>query len=486
MVDNTQPMRVLFLSAEAAPLIKAGGLGDVAGSLPPALAKLQNGSGQTVDIRVAMPYYPVLKKKDLDVQPVCKVKVAKQGKFVHGVAYRTTLNGLVTYLIDGEPFDNDVPIYSNRPDVDGDKFIFFSLACLDLIEKLDWKPEILHANDWHTAAAIYSNRVNAPGRSPNNLKSVLTIHNLPFMGKEAETAMTEYGLPCAVDYNLPRWATLFPLPTGMVAADRIVAVSPSYAKEVLTPEFGCGLQDFLTQNQGKLTGILNGLDTTAWNPQTDPTIVNKFTSMTLEKRVANKTALQAEVELQVDPSIPVLAIISRLDQQKGIDIALDGLRQLVQHDWQLVLLGKGDNVLEAAAYSLEAQFPDRVRARIEFNGDLAHRMYSAADMILMPSRYEPCGLAQMIAMRYGCIPVARATGGLIDTINDDPSGQHSTGFLFSQPNPDSFNIALRRALYAFQLQESWREMQIRGMEIDVGWAISAQKYADLYTEILAT
>lgn len=479
------PIRVLFLSAEVAPLIKVGGLGDVAGSLPPALSRSQLPGQPQIDIRVALPYYPSLKRQKLVVEPACRVKVLRKGKPVQGVVYQTLLNGLITYLIDGEPFDNDEPIYSADPELDGEKFVFFSLAALDMLNKQDWKPDILHANDWHSAAALYSDWLRDGSKFGHEQhKRIITIHNLPFMGREAENAMAAYGLPCAVDAHLPRWGTLFPLPLGMLAADRVVTVSPSYAAEILTPEFGSGLQDFLFTIRGKLTGILNGLDTAVWDPSTDPEIVNNYSAPTVNNRILNKLELQKEMELPEDPSTPLLTIISRLDQQKGIDIALDGLRQLGLHDWQLVLLGSGNKHLEASAFSLESQFPKKVRVNIKFDPQLSHRLYSAADMILMPSRYEPCGLAQMIAMRYGCIPIARATGGLIDTITDDPSGIHSTGFLFTQQSPDAYNVALRRALFAFQQPSLWAEIQQRAMYLDFSWDQSAVKYIDLYANLV--
>jgi len=257
-------------------------------------------------------------------------------------------------------------------------------------------------------------------------------------------------------------------------------VSPGYAQEILTPEFGCGLQDFLSTRQEALCGILNGLDEESWDPANDKAVPVNFDSETIDARWQNKLSLLQDRELKPDPQTPLFIIISRMDQQKGIDIAIAGLRECADLDWQLVILGTGDPLLESACRSLEAEFPDRVRAIIRFDGNLARRMYAAGDVLLMPSRYEPCGLTQMIAMRYGCLPLARATGGLKDTITDADQAESATGFLFTETTPQSFAQTIKRSLAVFLQKSRWRTLQVNGMRQKFGWNQSAAAYARIY------
>jgi len=484
MVDQAaKPLNVLFLTAEASPLIKVGGLGDVAGSLPSALRRIDH---PRLDVRLALPFHGEIRRKIKELELVASFEVSHPRGNIPARAYLTHEAGLPIYLIEGEPIPFDGPVYNSiDPAQDGEKYIFFSLASLKLAKILDWQPDILHANDWHTAAAIYANAFPAKSKDPcNRLKTILTVHNLPFMGKEAEAALLDYGLKSSKDPCLPSWATAFPLPLGLLAADQIVAVSPGYAAEILTPEFGCGLQDFLLTRKASITGILNGLDRELWDPSTDPSLPVNYDIEEISRRSENKQALQAEVNLPIQPAVPLLIIISRMDQQKGIDIAIAGLRQSTSLDWQVVILGTGDPLLETACRSLEVELPERVRVLVRFDPGLSRRMYAAGDMLLMPSRYEPCGLAQMIAMNYGCVPIARATGGLIDTIRDDPTLLGSTGFLFKDTTPEAFAEALQRALFAYQQKDVWRQIQKRGMSMDFGWEKPAAEYANLYQKLM--
>ena len=486
-VKKPSTINVLFMAAEAAPLVKVGGLGDVAGSLPVTLRKLgaPNWKGAKLDVRLILPFHDEINRQIREPRFVASFMVDHPGESLPAKAFITEVNGLPVYLIEGPPILPDMSVYSSNPLQDGEKYIFFSLAVLELIHTMDWRPHIVHANDWHTAAAIYGLALRKPDPLiAKKIRTLLTIHNLPFMGKDAEEALIKYGLPRSRDKRLPKWATLFPLPLGLLSADQIVAVSPGYAEEILTPEFGCGLQEFLTTRSESITGILNGLDQDAWDPATDSAITARYTIDSLDPRVVNKTNFQEEVGLTVNPEIPLLVMINRLDQQKGIDIAIDGLRLSAGLEWQVVILGTGDPLLESACRSLEAEYPDRVRAIIRFDGRIARQMYASGDILLMPSRYEPCGLAQMIAMRYGCLPLARATGGLKNTIRDDPNYASSTGFLFHEPTPEAFTTSLERALYLFADHTIWQEIQYRAMRQDFSWEKSALEYAHIYTRML--
>lgn len=483
---NKSTIHVMFLASEAAPLVKVGGLGDVAGSLPPALRQLNPPAwtGPRLDVRLVLPFHEEIKHKVREPRFVASFLVDHPGEDLPAKAFLTEVNGLPVYLIEGPPILPDMPVYSSDAALDGEKYVFFSLAVLEMIKHLDWKPDILHANDWHTAASLYALQIRQKNQTEfQNIRKIISIHNLPFMGKDAEEALIKYGIPRAKDKRLPKWATLFPLPLGLLAADRIIAVSPGYAEEILTPEFGCGLQDFLKTRRSSISGILNGLDQEAWDPQTDPALIEHYSAETLERRSLNKKTLQEDLGLPVEADTPLLIIISRLDQQKGIDLAIAGLRQMAQENWQLVLLGTGDPLLESDCRSLEAEFPERVRAVIRFDAGFARRMYASGDILLMPSRYEPCGLAQMIAMRYGCVPLARATGGLKDIIQDHNDPVQSTGFLFKEASPQAFMAALERALNLYPITEGWRKIQRNGMQQDFSWEKSAIEYAKIYLEL---
>jgi starch synthase len=270
-----------------------------------------------------------------------------------------------------------------------------------------------------------------------------------------------------------------------------VAVSPTYAKEILTPEFGSGLYDFLQERAGSISGILNGLDLDQWDPTTDRRLAANFDSHSLPRRALNKRALQEELGLEPDPKIPLLAMVTRMDNQKGVDLALDALQQIeipveqpVQ-SWQAVILGTGTPSLEEAAERMQANYPDRLRAILAFDADLSRRIYGGADALLIPSRYEPCGLAQMIAMRYGCVPIARAVGGLKDTIQPYPD-KKANGFLFTEPTPEALSGTIRNALATYADQKAWRKLQKEGMIQDFSWERSAREYISLYRSMVAS
>jgi starch synthase len=269
------------------------------------------------------------------------------------------------------------------------------------------------------------------------------------------------------------------MPLGLWASDAIVAVSPTYADEILHEEFGAGLQDFFRNRTDTLSGILNGIDTSSFDPELDPALTERFNAETLPARRKNKATLQEQSGLPVNADVPLLGMVSRMDRQKGVDIALKGLRMLRKQSWQFVLLGAGDPKLEAMARKLQTDLPDRVRVETRFDAKLARQIYGGADMLLMPSRYEPCGISQMIAMRYGCVPIVRAVGGLHDTVTDS-----ETGFAFVEAKVKSFNDAVRRALELFPYHSRWMNVQKAGMALDFSWQASAQKYAALYRKMV--
>lgn len=483
---GNHPINVLFLASEADPFIKVGGLGDVAGSLPLAIHNQARGSSSSgaVDIRLAIPFYPKLKEKLGDARKVASFALETVAGPVLAEVFSTTLSGITVYLVSGEPIDRNPAVYGPDYVADTEKFVFFSLACLQIPKALKWKIDILHLNDWHTAVAAHSlGYLRLKDKFLASSRSVLSVHNLPFMGNGSEAALRKYLVPPSDNKGMPDWARYLPLPMGLAAADEIVAVSPTYAKEMLKPEYGCGLQDFLSIRKQSLTGILNGLNLKSWDPSTDPEIHTRFTNTSLEERSRNKEALQEEFGLEKASEIPLLILISRMDHQKGIDIAIEGLRLAKELPWQAILLGSGHSALEEACKQLQKDLPHKVRAAIQFDTRLSRRMYAGGDILMMPSRYEPCGLAQMIAMRYGCIPMARATGGLVDSIRNSTSHMVGTGFLFKPALPSAFVKTLKKAILTFSDAPRWEKMQHLAMKQDFSWSKSANEYLGLYRSL---
>lgn len=495
MLSPQVSLRVLFLASEADPFIKVGGLGDVAGSLPRAIHGIKSAQGEypwkSIDVRLVIPYHGQISRAKYGLRLVSAFDIAHKNGPLPVEAYDSVVSGLPVYFISGPPILPEAPLYTGDPDTDGSKYTFFSLAALELARSLGWQPHLLHANDWHTAPAIYALSTLLSG-DPFYAKTarLLTVHNLPYLGAGTGPALAAFGLPPASDSPLPGWAQDLPLPLGLLTADRIVAVSPTYAREILTPEFGSGLYKFLATRKDAISGILNGIDVDRWNPASDPHLAINFTPENLAARGANKHHLQTEFDLEPEPNQMLFAMINRMDHQKGVDLALEALRMLAtgssatrdpaSQKWQAIILGTGMAELEEAAHGMQVEFPGRVRAALRFDGALSSRIYAGADCLLIPSRYEPCGLTQMIAMRYGCVPVARATGGLRDTITDEDQNHNNNGFLFEEAAPEALEACMQRALRAFIDKEKWSKLQYNGMSQDFSWDRSARQYLDLY------
>lgn len=471
-----QNLNVLFLAAEADPFVKVGGLGDVAGALPRALHNLPADvlGGVKLDLRLVLPLHNAVRAEGL--RPVAVYSLPRDGSEIQVEAFESVLDGIPVYFISGEPIRSSGSVYSLKAELDAEKYVFFSLAAMELPRQIGWQANLVHANDWHTAAAVYSNLARRWEEGARRIASLLTLHNLPFMGPDIDHLLTAYGLPMA-HTDLPDWARTKPLPLGLWAADAIVPVSPSYAEEILGPDFGCGLQDFLETRKAHIHGILNGIDVAAYNPTDDASLASPFSALTLADRPRNKAALQERVGLPLDPEVPLFGIVSRMDRQKGMDLAIKLLGS-AKFPFQAVILGSGDPVLEQAAVALQEARPDRVRVVTRFDAQLARQIYGGADMFLMPSRYEPCGLSQMLAMRYGCVPIVSAVGGLRDTVTNE------TGFVFNKPVVQSLSAAVRAALRTFPDKEKWQQLQRAGMARDYSWVNSAKKYFALYQSLV--
>jgi starch synthase len=468
-----QSLKILYLAAEATPFVKVGGLGDVAGELPLALR------GLGLDVLLALPLHSTTDASGVRIERSARCQIPTTEGLLEAAAHLGRLGGLPILLVDGEPVRSTAGVYADAQ-ANGRKFGFFSVAALEACRALGWQPDVVHANDWHTGPAVcwISARRPADGFW-KSVATVLTIHNLGFMGAGSESALTLHDLQPAVDPLLPEWAQRLPLPVALLTADWLTAVSPTYAEEIRGPELGFGLEGLLRARSERLRGILNGIDPERWDPQTDLALPAMFSREDPEGRVRNRQALCAELGLSAEASIPLLSMVTRLDPQKGVDLALEALEIISNAPWQFILLGTGEPALEESARRFAELHRGRVRLVQRFDAALSRRVYGGADMLLVPSRYEPCGLAQMIAMRYGCIPIVRATGGLKDTVLDDDAGK-GTGFIFQEPTPAGLARAIQRAISAYSDRNRWRELQRRAMGVDFSWRRSAEKYAALY------
>jgi starch synthase len=469
-------VKILFIASEAAPLVKVGGLGDVIGSLPKALAALGH------EVRVAIPGYgTAIDWPRWKPQWRTRLVVPRDWGDQPAEIWETWVGSVRHYLVTGAPIPGQGPVYGSGIQEDGPKFIFFSLAALWATQALGWKPDVVHGHDYHAGAALWWLATEGRGTGFfRDIASVLTIHNLPYAGQGAGKYLG--------DYHLPRAAALSALPAdfhdsllalGILGADYLSTVSPTYAREILSPEGGRGLDGVLRARADHLVGILNGIDTDVWNPAADRILAKTFDLRSLNRRAENKRALQQETGIGLLDRTPLLGVVSRLDVQKGFDVAAPVIRRWLDLGGQFVLLGAGDRAVEGAMASLELAFPGRASVRLRFDAAHAHRIYGGADALLIPSRYEPCGLTQMIAMRYGAVPIARRTGGLADTIVDagDPGGN---GILFDELSAWSVADALERAVRVYAQPDRWAELQLRGMRSDFSWARSAAAYADFY------
>jgi len=482
---NTQPLKILFLTAEANPFAKVGGLADVAGSLPRAIRALGH------DIRLMLPRYVTIRSDRFRLEKIGEpflVPVGPEEEPVH-------LLGTSLPVKDGD----ELPVYmiwndlyfSSRDRVygfedDAQRFTVFGHAALGALRLLNWKPDVIHANDWHTG--IVPAWLNTIGRGKEFYKGIatlFTIHNLTYQGITGRLILTFARMEHLKHLEVEPPGMVNWLAQGIAYADVINTVSPQYAREILTPEMGMGLAPLLQERKERLFGVLNGIDYEEWNPATDPHIPHRFDAQTLDGRAANKTALQQMARLPVRPDAPLVGMVTRLDHIKGMELMEGVLEWLVGQEAQFVLLGTGQPEYHQMLEQMQARFPEHIRAFLKFDDVLAHRIYAGADIFLMPSKVEPCGLGQMIAMRYGCVPVVRAVGGLVDTVSDyNAKFGRGTGFVFSAFTPEACQEALARALQLYNQKDAWRRVQKRCMATDFSWSASAQEYVRLYQRAL--
>ncbi|CAA9890913.1 glycogen synthase [Candidatus Methylobacter favarea] len=475
--------KILFVTPEAQPLIKTGGLGDVAGSLPKALAALGH------DVKVLLPRYQALKTQG-EVRFLCSLRVDNRN--VNMLETRLPDSRASVWLVDYPAYFN----YPGNPYVDErgtawpDNAERFALLCKVAVEialnrgYLDWQPDIVHCNDWQTG--LVPALLALESRRPATL---FTIHNLAYQGLFPASTAALLKLPGQLlkPEGLEFHGRLSFIKGGLVYADRITTVSPTYAREIQTPAFGYGLEGLLRHRQAVLTGILNGIDLEQWNPDTDRFIAQPFNAASLTKKPINKAALQARLGLPLNASIPLFGMISRLVEQKGIDLVLDCLPQLLKLPLQLAVLGSGDKGLERQLAEFAGAHPEQLAVVMGYDEALAHLIEAGADSFLMPSRFEPCGLNQMYSQRYGTVPLVRNTGGLADTVADALPGtladNTATGIVFNEAAPGALLEAVKRALILYSQPDLWRKLQASAMRKDFSWQHSAQQYLALYEQL---
>ncbi|MFC6445005.1 glycogen synthase GlgA [Shinella zoogloeoides] len=477
-------MKILSVASEVFPLIKTGGLADVAGALPLALA------GHGMHMRTLMPGYPAV------MQRLAKTEVVATFDDLLGEPARILAakhEGLDILVLDAPGFfDRPGGPYTDATAKDFPdnwrRFAALSLAGAEIARGLlfGWRPDIVHAHDWQAAmTAVYMRYTGL-----QNIPTVITVHNLAFQGQFGPEIFPELGLPpeaFSVD-GLEYYGDVGFLKGGLRTAWSITTVSPTYAQEITTPEYGMGLEGLINARVADLDGIVNGIDTAVWNPETDPHIARPFAAGSLKKRAVNRQALVERFNLDDDDG-PIFCIVSRLTWQKGIDIIAEVADWIVQQGGKLAVLGSGDQGLEGALLAAASRHRGRIGIVIGYNEPLSHLMQAGSDAILIPSRFEPCGLTQLYGLRYGCIPVVARTGGLADTVIDANeaalSARVATGFQFTPINADGLRQALRRAFKAYAEPKVWARIQNQGMKSDVSWENSAARYADLYSSLLA-
>lgn len=469
---------VLLASAECAPLSKTGGLADVVGTLPKSLAKLG------IDARVITPYHRVIKERYGDkVEHMFYFYVKLGWRSEYAGIEKLELDGVTIYLVDNEHYFGDKIYRGGQPE--GEQYAFFTRAVLDAIPNLDFEPEIVHCNDWHTAMIPMLARTQYPGCMQERLRFLLTIHNIAFQGKFGFDYVQDL-LGVDSKYYTPEFMELNGcadfLKAGCVFAHRINTVSPSYAREIMMPYYAEGLEGILNARSAEVSGIINGIDKQLFNPHSDPVLPARYDRGHLKGKAACKAELQEKMGLEVRPDVPLVAMVTRMTEQKGFDLVTCVLDRLMgNEDMQFMLLGTGDERFENFMRAAESRYKGRLCAYIGYSEPLSHLVYAGSDFFLMPSRFEPCGLSQMIAMRYGSIPIVRETGGLRDTVQ--PYNQFTgegNGFSFANFDAWEMRDTILNALGCYRSPEIMQGLISNAMQADFGFELSAQEYARLY------
>jgi starch synthase len=477
------PLKVLLAASEVAPFAKTGGLADVSGALARAVARLGH------DVRVIMPRYLAVERGGFTLEPVVArlaVPIADRVE-ESGLAVGRLDGGVPAYFLVNDRYYRREELY-RTPQGDyednAERFIYFSRSILEVLKALDFAPDVIHCNDWQTGLVpAYLKILHGTDPFFSRTATLFTIHNLAYQGLFWHFDMHLIGLSWDIftPEGIEFYGKINLMKAGLVYSDLITTVSQRYAQEIQTPEFGCGLEGVLRARGEDLFGVLNGIDVAAWNPATDPHLAAPYHAGDLSGKRKCKQDLLATYRLPAEPDLPLLGCVTRLTEQKGVDLLLQSLDRLMALDCRLVILGAGDPASEATLRAAAARRPERLGVRIGFDEALAHKIEGGADMFLMPSRFEPCGLSQMYSLRYGTVPIVRATGGLADTVrNYNPETGNGTGLSFKGYSADELLQAIGRALAVYRDPAAWRRLMLNGMALDFSWEASAAEYVRLY------
>ena len=470
-------MKILYASSEAYPFAMSGGLADVAGALPKALRR------RLIGCRVVMPLYGcVSEEMRANMTFITSITVPVSWRRQYCGVFEAHVDGVIYYLIDNQYYFKRDGLYGHYDDAE--RFAFFSRAVLEIIPHIGFTPDIIHCNDWQTAMIpVYLTEMYRYNDLYKDIKTVFTIHNIQYQGKYGRELYGDVlGLPEGRESLLEYDGCINLMKAAIQCSDKVTTVSPTYAKEILDPYYSHGLDEILKQFTYKLTGIVNGIDYDVYNAETDPLIYKNFTIDNLEDKSYNKKCLQEEMGLPIRDDVPIIGIVTRLVKHKGLDLVKHVFEEMLAADLQFVILGSGEWEFETFFHEMATRYPEKVALKLGFIPQLAHKIYAGADIFLMPSQSEPCGLAQMVALRYGTVPIVRKTGGLNDTISDSGDGK-GNGFTFQNYNAHDMQNAVWRALAGYADKEGWNMLRKRGMEYNSSWSASASLYIGLYREL---
>lgn len=472
-------MKVLFASGEAYPFAMSGGLADVAGALPKALRK------RLVGCRVVIPLYSCIPQELKDkMNFICSITVPVSWRRQYCGIFEAHMNGVIYYFIDNQYYFKRDGLYGHYDDAE--RFTFFSRAVIEMIPHIGFTPDIIHCNDWQTAMIpVYLNEFYRGEDIYRNIKTVFTIHNIQYQGKYGREIYGDVlGMPEGRESILEYDDCINLMKGAIQCSDKVTTVSPTYAREILDPYYSHGLDNILKQFTFKLTGIVNGIDYDVYDPEHDIQIYNNYSADNMSGKTLNKLALQREMGLNENAEVPLIGIVTRLVRHKGIDLIKCVFEEMMRADLQFVILGSGEWEYETFFYEMSKRYPGKCALKLGFDQMLAHKIYAGADMFLMPSMSEPCGLAQMVALRYGTVPIVRQTGGLNDTVSDSGDGE-GNGFTFSNYNAHEMENAVWRALEGYSDKDGWDILRKRCMNCNNSWAASANAYIRLYKEIIS-
>lgn len=490
----SKPINILFVASEVDPFAKTGGLADVSSALPKAIKE------QGHEIRIMLPRYRFISERKFKLHDIIRLKdipIPVGNDTALGNVKSSFISNLKekvqVYFLDNEKYFGRDGVYqsptSKKDYKDNDeRFVFFCRGVLETLKRLGWQPDIIHCNDWQTGLIpAYLKTLYADDPLFKNVKTIFTIHNMAYQGSFPFETFEKSNLPkdAFKAEGVEAYGKFNFLKAGLVYADTITTVSEKYAHEICdSDEYGAGLNGLLHTRKKDLRGILNGIDTHIWNPLSDEHIFRKYDIKSIDAKVDNKRALLRKFGLAFEETTPVIGAISRLVEQKGFDLVLEVIEDLMKQKVQFVMLGSGDAELEKHFDKVQKKYPKQMGITFGYDEELAHMIEAGSDLFLMPSRYEPCGLNQMYSMRYGTLPIVRATGGLDDTVEDYSGSGKGTGFKFEKYDAKELMKALLRAIKVFQQQDEWKKLMRNGMQKDFSWAHSASKYISLYKDLL--